>query len=289
MHSTWVIIPVHNRREITLRCLKQLQDTGILDWATVLVVDDGSTDETTKAVESSFPDVHVKIGSGNLWWTGTTKLGMEYAMANGAETIIWLNDDTHPKAGTLMRIAAYSQTHNCITSARCRYMLKDPPEPVQGIYKTTYSLQLDMKAIGVDGSMDVHALRGNCLSIPTDIVRAIGYPDAKNLPHYHGDSDYTLRATEYGFRCVMLMDAWADEISDRGDRDASWLRGGIPLGTLWKRFLFVGSSYYWKANLIYSFRHFGLLGGSIRFLKPLAVMLLVTILRVFLPRRRIRI
>ena len=279
LSRTYVILPVYNRKNVSERCLRHLQCQEIFPLANIVVVDDGSTDGTREMVASLFPTAHLLLGNGDLWWTGAIRCGMDYAMKMGAQTIIWLNDDTLPQLGTLFRIVQHSQAHGCITSARSRYMLKEPPEPILGLYKRTFSLVQAIGPVDSDGAMVVDALRGNCLAIPIEIVNAIGLPDDKGLPHYHGDSDYTLRATRFGFQCVMLMDAWADEIADRGDRDVSWLHGDIPLRTLWKRFFFKGCGYYWKANLVYSYRHFGILAGTIRFLKPAIWMLAVTLIR----------
>jgi glycosyltransferase involved in cell wall biosynthesis len=55
MKDTFVIIPVRNRREITLRCLRHLRDCGDLEEMCVIVVDDGSTDGTSEAVQRESP------------------------------------------------------------------------------------------------------------------------------------------------------------------------------------------------------------------------------------------
>jgi glycosyltransferase involved in cell wall biosynthesis len=47
-----IIIPVHNRKAITLKCLETLQNNGDLDKYHVIVVDDGSTDGTSLAIQS---------------------------------------------------------------------------------------------------------------------------------------------------------------------------------------------------------------------------------------------
>ena len=59
MNSTAVIIPVHNRRETTLACLRRLTADGVPAWSRIVVVDDGSTDGTGEAVRVEFPDVEI--------------------------------------------------------------------------------------------------------------------------------------------------------------------------------------------------------------------------------------
>lgn len=70
MKDAFLVIPVRNRREITLRCLRHLRDHRDLDWLNVIVVDDGSTDGTSEAVRKEFREVQLVQGNGDLWWTG---------------------------------------------------------------------------------------------------------------------------------------------------------------------------------------------------------------------------
>jgi GT2 family glycosyltransferase len=69
----FIIIPVHNRKQITLNCLKSLSKNGDLGRYHVVVVDDGSTDGTAEAIQALYPDIVVLHGDGNLWWTGAIK------------------------------------------------------------------------------------------------------------------------------------------------------------------------------------------------------------------------
>ena len=113
--KTFVIIPVHNRREITLGCLACLRAAGDLDWANVVVVDDGSTDGTAEAIRGQFPEVILLNGDGNLWWTGGIVLGMKEGVRRQAEVIVWLNDDSHLRPGSLKALVNHTRETGAIS------------------------------------------------------------------------------------------------------------------------------------------------------------------------------
>ena len=65
----YIIIPVHNRKALTLACLENLKTNGDLQKYQVIVVDDGSSDRTATEVKENYPEVIVLQGDGNrLFW-----------------------------------------------------------------------------------------------------------------------------------------------------------------------------------------------------------------------------
>jgi len=70
MQPIYIVIPVYNRKVLTLSCLKNLKTNGDLQRYQVIVVDDGSTDQTTEAIKERYPEIILLSGDGNLWWTG---------------------------------------------------------------------------------------------------------------------------------------------------------------------------------------------------------------------------
>ena len=118
--SIYSLVPVHNRKSVTLRCLAALDRQVDLPKLTIVVIDDGSTDGTSEAIQAEYPQVVVLKGSGNLWWTGAIRMGMEYAYSQGANFFIWLNDDTLPSPETLSLLIHHcSSGVKCIATAQC--------------------------------------------------------------------------------------------------------------------------------------------------------------------------
>jgi len=100
--SLSVVVPTHNTRELTLRCLESLGDAGVA-VVDLVVVDDASTDGTAGAVRKSHPGAVVIETDGNVGFGRAANLGV--AETNG-EVILVLNSDTEVLEGGLAALVA---------------------------------------------------------------------------------------------------------------------------------------------------------------------------------------
>lgn len=67
----------------------------------IIVVDNGSQDNTIDLVKSNFPEVHIIKSEVNLGFGAANNIGINYAMEQGAEYIFLLNQDAWIKKGSL--------------------------------------------------------------------------------------------------------------------------------------------------------------------------------------------
>jgi len=91
--DTSIIVLNYNSCDDTLDCLRSLQHLTYLA-AHIILVDNGSTDQTVEAVRQCFPQVTVIETGQNLGFTGGNNIGIRYALDSGAEYIMLLNNDT---------------------------------------------------------------------------------------------------------------------------------------------------------------------------------------------------
>ena len=85
-----VVIPHFNGELILRRCLSALRKTLYSDYE-VLVVDNGSYDNSIKMVKTNFPEVRIKTSKTNLGFAGGCNLGI---ITSKSPYIVLLNNDT---------------------------------------------------------------------------------------------------------------------------------------------------------------------------------------------------
>lgn len=230
----YIIIPVHNRKAITLKCLETLENNGDLDKYQVIVVDDGSSDGTSSAIQSQYPDVIILRGDGNLWWTGAIKKGMEYAYQQGAEYFIWLNDDCYPQKEAISQLINLCQSNpKIIAGGQC--FDPDTLEPSYGgiaIKKHEFINIYDKQEL----LLECDGLAGNFICMSKQVIDEIGYPNSFLFPQYYGDVIYTNRSKTMGYKLIVCQKYIA--LSKNDHPRISWLNPDKPLLTYWQERLF---------------------------------------------------
>lgn len=277
----YIIIPVHNRKEITLNCLKALKEIKDLQRYHVLIIDDGSTDGTGAAIQALYPEIKILTGDGNLWWTGAIALGMQYAYEQGAEYLIWLNDDCLLPSSAIANLVSFCQEHeDAIIGGQGVEAENQSAIVFGGKRKTWQGYRFIHPPEQTVTPCDL--LSGNLVCIPRAVIDQIGYPDAQAMPHYGGDSLYLILAQKAGFK--IFVDSSSVVLSVHGESKLypqQWLLGkGEPLDIL--KLVFVPQSgLSWRVWLRLNWEAYAF-WGIVMFFKKYLSILLITILR-FLP------
>ncbi len=104
------VIVTYNRRELLLEALAAVLAQQRSPDA-VIVVDNASTDGTAAAVRARFPTARLAELGANYGGAGGFAYGMARALADGADLIWVMDDDTIPESGALAALLAARQAY----------------------------------------------------------------------------------------------------------------------------------------------------------------------------------
>lgn len=204
-----IVTPVHNRKDLTLQCLKSLSkiDSEGLD-VHIVIVDDGSADGTSKAVRDEFPGVEIISGNGNLWFTEGTNVGTRAALKHDPKYVLMINDDSVFDAGFL-RYMVETAEKNDRSVIGPLLLLWDTPHrlfqvaPVWDTWKGGWRHWYHQTVWTIpDKPWKVGVIVGNCVLVPAQAIRECGLMDSKNYPNC-GDAEYTPRLKRLGWKLLI--------------------------------------------------------------------------------------
>lgn len=204
-----IVAPVHNRREITLQCLRSLArlDAACLD-AHVIIVDDGSTDGTGEAIAREFPEVQIVRGDGNLWYTEGTNVGVRAALERDPEFILMINDDAVFDSGFLRSMVETAKRHER-SIVGSLLLLWDTPHrlfQVAPVWDTWFGDWRHWYRQTVwtipDKPWEVDIIVGNCVLVPAAAFKEFGLMDSRKYPNF-GDAVFTPKLKRAGWKLLI--------------------------------------------------------------------------------------
>ena len=195
----YILLPVHNRRNITERFIDCLVAQAYTNYH-LLLIDDGSTDNTDEMVRSKVKNLTVLKGTGDWWWAGSLQRGLEWLKENNTDDnalILFINDDV-----------CFSPEY---LEQACRVMANKKGVLVLSRFKSVDNLRIIETGVCADlQRLSFKVAKAgekiNCLSTRglfaywKDIL-TIGNFHPTLLPHYLSDYEFTIRAHNKGFGC----------------------------------------------------------------------------------------
>ena len=113
-----IVVLNWNRWRLTKECLASIEHLSYSNRF-VIVVDNGSTDDSVVQIQESFPETTIVRNDSNLGFAGGCNAGINRALADGAEYVFLLNNDATVEENTLrLLVGAAVRSRAAICGAR---------------------------------------------------------------------------------------------------------------------------------------------------------------------------
>lgn len=211
--SVAVVILNWNGKRDTLECLDSVLRMDYPAFE-VIVVDNGSVDDSVAAIKREFRQVTLLETGANLGYAGGNNVGMRYAIRNGADHVLLLNNDTVVDKALLAELtrAAAALGERAILAPRIYYHAEpDRLWYAGGVVRKTARTSHQGRGC-LDSELSQRSLAetdyasGCAFFVGTPLLRRVGLFDERFFLMYE-ETDLCARARALGAKCYVVAGA----------------------------------------------------------------------------------
>jgi GT2 family glycosyltransferase len=197
--TVYIIIANWNGKEVLKQCLQSLFTNTFQPQFQVVVVDNGSTDNSLQMLQKEFPTAKIIKNEINLGFSKANNQGIKYAMQQGAKYFLLLNNDIEVTSkGWLNSMLSVLESEGAIGMVGCKLLYPDGR-----IQHAGGKIDVSGARHRGDGEKDtgqydklefVDYVTGAALLTKIEVVRRVGLLDEGFSPLYCEDTDWCMRA-----------------------------------------------------------------------------------------------
>lgn len=204
----YVIVLNWNGKDDTLNCLHTLHATRISKGEMkILVVDNASTDGSLEAVKKQYKDVEIIQNETNLGFAAGNNVGIQYALKNGAEAVLLLNNDTQVDQNFFEELTKFAFSKEKVGIVGPILKFKKGYEVFYDLGgKVTFFGRAEHRNSGlllVKEPVKVAYVSGAAMLIKKKVFDKIGYLEEKYFFGWE-DVDFCLKANKEGFDTYLV-------------------------------------------------------------------------------------
>lgn len=228
----------------------------------VIVIDNASSDDSCEVISIGFPSVKLIRKDTNLGVTRGRNVGIDYALSNSADYILFLDNDTVIHKTMLTELVSVAEQDDRIAIVTSKIYFYSDRNKIWALGGGVnfYTGHIDLKGYGEmdhgqydsDSAIEVDHVTGCCLLVKSDVIRRVGRFDTR---FYSGqDTELCTRARAFGYKIIAVPEAvmWHKDSHTWAKKDIHQMRSKSIILLMHK----YARIYHWIIFLTYSF--FGL-------------------------------
>jgi GT2 family glycosyltransferase len=206
----YVIILNWNHYDDTAECIESVKKNNY-DNFRILVVDNNSSDDSVKRLRENFPEIEIIQNSQNLGFAGGNNVGMRYALTQGADYLLILNNDVTIDKNCIAELVRFAQEIEDVGMLAPKVYYYDYPKTINSLGTSIDWLRLKPK-LSYCGKQDkgqfnnnreVDILVGCAIMVKKETLERIGLIDEKFFI-FHEEADWCLRNIKSGFKNMVV-------------------------------------------------------------------------------------
>lgn len=201
-----------NRREDTCAVLASLEQNTYQNHR-VIVLDNASTDGSVQAIRTAFPAVQIIELRQNLGYAGNNNVGIQAALAQGAEWVFVLNEDTILAPDCLARLIEVGQSNLRLGIVGPMVYHYNESNVIQSAggkmgrdWQAWHLGQNEQDQGQFSQAHEVDWISGCAILVRREVIEQVGMLDQRFF-YYWEETEWCLRAREAGWRIMHIPQA----------------------------------------------------------------------------------
>lgn len=213
MNKIFIILLNYNNYRDTIECVNSIiENEKQIDFK-IIVVDNNSTNDSVEQLRQ-IKDIYLIESNENNGFANGNNIGIKYALGQGAEYILLLNNDTIITLNAISKMYKKVEEHQDIGIMGARIMYNEEPSKINCIGgKINWT-----KAVAVIEHKDeeykemkedfkyTEFITGCCMLIKKEVIEKVGYLPEEYFMYYE-DVDYCVQVLNNGFKLGICLDS----------------------------------------------------------------------------------
>jgi GT2 family glycosyltransferase len=207
-----IILLNWNQPEFTLACLESLDHVEYPSFD-VIVVDNGSVDNSVPLIRQRFPGVTLLENPENLGFAGGNNVGIQHALERGADYLLLLNNDTEVAPNMLRALVDVGEAEPGVGALGPKIYYYDHSNviwsaggAIDRFGEPSHLLENTVDEGLPDRVQDVDYVTGCAFMVKRRVVEAVGALDPRFFIYFE-ETEWCARIRRAGFRITYVPQA----------------------------------------------------------------------------------